>query len=548
MVVSQIKGVSLRLRLMALMAFAALILCIQGGFSIYGQRASMLQDRQDKTRNQVEAAVSIVARFEALAAEGKLPTAEAQTLARAALTAIRYDKKEYFFAFDSSMHYLVQGVKPAMLGKDAHTLRDAGGKNLGDLFDQTIAQGQGQGFASYIWEKPGFDAPQSKISYLMTTPGWHWIVGTGIYLDDVDAAFYAQMRWLVVEVLVSLAVLLVLGALVTRRILAQLGAEPAITTGVVQRIAAGYLDEPVPMRPGDTSSLLAAVDDMKNHLRQLVHDIVDGANHLGQTSAQVTASAEHVAAGSREQSRSASAMAQSVETMTQSIQSIAEHAREARRLSEVSGELSREGSAVLGQAEGEMTRIGASVNAAAGTIGDLAARTANITSIVQVIREVADQTNLLALNAAIEAARAGEAGRGFAVVADEVRKLSERTAMATREIATMVEEIQQGSDASHSTMEEAVERVQSGLALMHQGGDAVARIRDSAEAVLHAVHDITEALRQQGEVSRDIAQHVDQIAESSDTNASATQQTSKAIEEIHRHAEQLRGLVSRFKV
>jgi methyl-accepting chemotaxis protein len=435
-----------------------------------------------------------------------------------------------------------------MVGKDAHTLHDAGGKNLGGLFDQTLAQGNGQGFAAYIWEKPGFDTPQPKISYLMTSPGWHWIIGTGIYIDDVDAAFYAQVRWLVVEVLVSLIVLLVLGTQATRRILRQLGAEPSVTTSVVQRIADGYLNEDVPLPPGDRTSLLCAVNDMRNHLRQLVHDIVAEVDRLEQSSAQVTRNAEHVADGSREQSQSAGAMAKSIESMTQSIQSIAEHASEARRLSEVSGELSREGSDVLQQAEGEMTLIGNSVDAAAGTIGELAARAANITSIVQVIREVADQTNLLALNAAIEAARAGEAGRGFAVVADEVRKLAERTALATREITTTVEEIQQGSDASHATMVEAVESVRSGLDLMRRGGSAVTRMRDSGEAVLAAVHDITEAMHRQGEVSGDISLHVEQIAQSSDANAAATLQTSKAVEEIHLRAEQLRGLVARFKV
>ncbi|WP_338619743.1 methyl-accepting chemotaxis protein [Paludibacterium sp. THUN1379] len=539
---------SLRLRLIALMAFAALLICVQGGFSILNQRDIMLQDRQDKIRNQVESAVSAVSRFETMAAEGQVPLDQAQKMAKAALSAMRYDQKEYFFGFDAGMHYLVQGVKPALLGKDAHGLHDAGGKNLGELFDQTLAQGNGKGFAAYIWDKPGFDTPQPKVSYLMTTPGWHWIIGTGIYLDDVDHAFYAQMRWLLLQVSLSLLVLLALGALVTRRILRQLGAEPDITTGVVHRIAAGHLDEPVPLQPGDRHSLLAAVDDMRQQLRQLVNDILAGANHLGQTSAQVTQSAEHVAIGSREQSQAASNMAASVESMTQSIQSIAEHAQEARRLSQVSGELSREGTDVLRQAEGEMNRIGDSVNAAAQTIGDLAAKTANITSIVQVIREVADQTNLLALNAAIEAARAGEAGRGFAVVADEVRKLSERTASATREIATMVEEIQQGSDASHETMAQAVERLESGLNMMHQGGDAVGRIQQSAESVLSAVQDITEALRQQGEVSADIARHVDQIAQSSNTNASATMQTSQAVEEIHRRTELLRSLVAKFKV
>jgi methyl-accepting chemotaxis protein len=540
--------ISLRWWLTLIMACAALLLCIQGGFGVYKQREIMLQERQDKIRNLVEATVSSIARLEDLAASGKLSLGQAQSLAKAELAAIRFDRKEYFFALDESLHYLVHGVKPSLVGKDLHALKDGGGLNMGELYDRTLAQGNGGGFASFIWDKPGFDRPQPKLAYLMKTPRWHWVVVTGIYMDDVDAAFYAQVRWLVGEGVLALLLLVGLGTMVTRKILGQLGAEPAVTVEIVQRIAGGDLTQTMPGEARAGSSLLGAVARMQQQLSGLVRDIILGAGQLGQISAQVTQGAEKVALSSQQQSASSDAMAESIETMTQSIQSIAAHAEEARRLSQISGELSQAGNAELGRAADEMQRIGESVHQAAGDIEDLAAKTANISSIVQVIRDVADQTNLLALNAAIEAARAGEAGRGFAVVADEVRKLSERTARATQEISTMVEEVQKGSATSHGTMELAVVQVKSGLDLMQAGGRSVERIHRSALEVVGAVKEITEALAQQSAVSGDITRHVEQIAQTSRHNAVAADQTSQAVQDIHRHAESLRGHVSRFRI
>jgi len=203
---------------------------------------------------------------------------------------------------------------------------------------------------------------------------------------------------------------------------------------------------------------------------------------------------------------------------------------------------------VIARAVNEMERISVSVDETALTIRDLTAKTQNISAIMQVIREVADQTNLLALNAAIEAARAGPAGRGFAVVADEVRKLSERTAGATQEISLMVQEIQQSSETSRATMEQAVTRVKTGLELATQGGNAVARGRESAVAVVQAVNDISNELKAQELASQAIAQHVESIAQSSSDNAMATSTTSLAVDEISRCADQLRAVVARFSV
>nr|WP_199066616.1 methyl-accepting chemotaxis protein [Chromobacterium sp. ASV5] len=541
-------GLTLKARLMGLLLIVVIIICAFGMMAAINQKHSMLQDREDKVRNLVEGAVGIVGHFEALAQSGKMPEAQAKAEAAAILNSLRYDGKEYYFAYDRDWIYVVHGVKPAMIGKPIHGIKEGSGQDLGALFEANVNAGGGKGFTEYVWDKPGFDTPQPKISYLQTTPVWQWKVGTGIYLDDVDAAFRRELLILGSGMAVAIVLLMILGGIVLKTVLGQLGADPLETVAVVKRIAAGELAEPVPVRAGDRDSLMAAVSDMQQQLQRLVREIMDGANHLSQMSAHVTSQADAVGQGSEKQSEAATSMAASIEELTVSVNHISDRSQDARNLAEESGSLSQAGGQVIASAVAEMQRINESVDQAAATIGNLVEKTQTISSIMQVIKDIADQTNLLALNAAIEAARAGEMGRGFAVVADEVRKLSERTAQATQEIAVMIRDVQQGSEDSRHSMEQAVERVRTGLELAERGGEEIGRIQDSAKGVIGVVGDITYALQEQSVASQDIAQHVERIAQSASSNAAASTSASQQIKEMHRLADNLRQLVSRFRV
>ena len=538
---------SLRGRLLLLLVAMALLVTAIGVLSVMRERDTMLQDRKDKTRNLVESAAALVVSYEKMAADGKMSEPQAKQLAAAALSSMRYDEREYFFAFDKSLTYVAHGVKPALIGKNLHGVKEGSGQDMGQLFDQALSNGGGKGYASYVWDKPGFDAPQPKISYLMTSPGWGWVLGTGIYLDDVAAAYHKSLLNLALEVGVILLLLAGLGAYIMRSVLGQLGGEPAVTVDIVKRIAAGQLDMAVPVKAGDQDSLLANVAGMQGQLRQLVGEIAAAANRVSEMSDDVSGHAAAVANGSEQQSEAATSMAASIEELTVSINHISDRAQDARSLSEQSGESSQQGSEVISRAVAEMRRINESVELAAGTINELVDKAQVISGIMQVIKDIADQTNLLALNAAIEAARAGEQGRGFAVVADEVRKLSERTAQATEEIAGMIAEIQHSSTQSHGSMEEAVRRAKNGLELAEQGGAAVGEIRNSAGGVLGVVNDISHALKEQGTASQDIAQYVEQIAMSSSKNAQAASTASAALVDMRQLAGTLRGLVSRFR-
>jgi methyl-accepting chemotaxis protein len=541
-----IRQWSLRARLIAMMGLMALLVCILGALSLQEEHSTLLQERHDKVRNQVESAVSLVETFENQSASGALPEAQARRLALEALTRMRYDGKEYFFVLDSGLRYLAHGAKATLVGKDLHALKDATGINMGELYDQALRTGDGKGFASFVWDKPGSDTPQPKLAYLMTSKGWHWVVVTGIYVDDLDATFHAKMLRLG---LVSLLALLVLGAaglMLLASVRRLLGAEPERLVEVVRHIADSRLDRPIELGRDDRHSVLAAVSAMHTQLRSLVQEIVHGADQLTGMNEQLAHNAADVASRSDQQSQGASAMAAAAEQLTASVTHIADNAQQARTLSQESGHLSADGGLVITQAMEELQRIHGVVEQAAEAIGTLTGKTQSIATIMQVIKEIADQTNLLALNAAIEAARAGETGRGFAVVADEVRKLSERTAHATDEIAGMIDEIHSSSNASQNRMDEAVQRVRTGLALAGQGSEAIGRIRDSNDRVIAVVSEISAALNEQAQASQDIAQQVEGIAQASALNAESSGQVAHSVHDMRGMAEKQRGLVSRF--
>ncbi|UTH73783.1 methyl-accepting chemotaxis protein [Chromobacterium sp. IIBBL 290-4] len=542
------KTISLKMRLLLQTVSAILLVCVLGALLIHALQRQLFSDRQDLVRSQVENAASLIAMHEEQAAAGLVPEAEAKRVAMQELSKLRFDGKEYFFTLDKDLKWLAHGANPKLIGKDMHSVKDAKGQNLGDLFDKMLREGGGKGFTRYMWDKPGSDQPQEKIAYAQLTPRWGWVVGTGLFVDDINAILMAQLLSVGGQLLLFVVVTLSLGWWVYRSVMRELGVEPAEAVQIVREIAEGKLDREIQVGAAQRGSLLEHIRQMQLELRQLVGDIIRDADELGRLNADVVDGARMVADNSQGQSEGAAAMAASVEQLTVSINHIAQHAKDARSVSQDSGQLSASGSEVIAKAVAEMQHISQTVDVTESAIADLATKTATISNIMQVIKDIADQTNLLALNAAIEAARAGESGRGFAVVADEVRKLSERTAKATEQTADMIAEIQASSDLSRQNMSETVAKVKTGLQLAEQGGELIQQIHGSASQVVQVVNDISHALQEQGIASQDIARHVEQIAQVASGNAVAATQASESIVRIEEVTGNLRQSVSQFQV
>ncbi|CAL92747.1 methyl-accepting chemotaxis protein [Azoarcus olearius] len=275
------------------------------------------------------------------------------------------------------------------------------------------------------------------------------------------------------------------------------------------------------------------------------------STHAGEVSAagsQLASSARQVSIGSSAQSEAAAAMAAAVEQMTVSINHVADRAGEARRLAVLAGDEARGGAEVIGLTLADIRRIDVSVRQAAERVQQLDEDSARVSAVVTVIKEVADQTNLLALNAAIEAARAGEQGRGFAVVADEVRKLAERTAQSTQEISSTMEAMQAGARNATGGMSAAVELVGVGVAHAQQAEASVRQIEDGARRTVDIVAEISDAIREQSVASSSIAQQVERVAQMTDENSAAAASTSDTAVGLEGLAQEMQGEVARYRV
>lgn len=364
-----------------------------------------------------------------------------------------------------------------------------------------------------------------------------------------SAENYSISRMIII-ILGILALLSGIGAsiLITRSITTQLGGEPDYVATAAQKIARGDLSNEIQSKPGDKSSMLAAMKLMQESLKKVIQDIQSGVDQLGKTAAQMTESSKQVEFASQEQSTAASSMAAAIEEMTVSIDLVSSSAKDAKNISNRSGELSEEGASVIQHAVAEIKNIENSVSQSSQIIHSLEQQSQEISTIINVIKDIADQTNLLALNAAIEAARAGEEGRGFAVVADEVRKLAEKTTQSTQEISEMIGKIQQGTRDVVVSMESSVRQVSSGVELASQADESINQIKNEANRSARVVGEISAALQEQTTVSNDIAKNVEKIAHMAEENSLLVKQTAVSAHDLEKLAATLRNTVGHFKV
>jgi methyl-accepting chemotaxis protein len=291
-----------------------------------------------------------------------------------------------------------------------------------------------------------------------------------------------------------------------------------------------------------------AFNTMMATLRTSLTDLKQNMISVDDALMTLATSSDQAARASTSTSESASAMAASVEQMSVSITSVSDSTNEALNISESAGQSAETGGKVIDTTVAEIEKIALVIDDVSTTIKALGESSDRISSVVQVIKDVADQTNLLALNAAIEAARAGEAGRGFAVVADEVRKLAERTSTATGEIAAMINNIQSCSRSAVDNMEHTVAQVGRGTQHAREAGQAIVSIREGSSQVVRVVHDIADAMSEQGAASQDIARRVENVAQASEESNASVQQAANAVRNIRETSARMRATAERFKV
>lgn len=533
-------------RLALVLAVAVLCLVALSSFALLNLREAEMTGHRDRIQNLVESANGVVANYVKLAADGKLPAAVAQEQAKAALRSLRFGHNDYFFIYDFDGRAVMVAGNPKIEGKVLLGKTDARGFPLWDEIVR-LGKGPGSGFLEYWFPRAGSDVASQKLGYVAAVPEWKWVVGTGVYIDDVNQILMQQAIRYSIGVLFALLVAGSIGWVVSRSIVRQLGGEPVQLMQIMQRASEGHLATDFTVK-GDSGSVLANLKGMLEGLGTLAREVRQASTDLEKSAHSVSRTTSQVLQMASEQSDGTSSMAAAMEQMTVAVNHIADNARETESDSRASAEQAGHGEQQALVAVEKIQEVVRTAQQASQSVGGLVARADEIGSITAVIKEIAAQTNLLALNAAIEAARAGEQGRGFAVVADEVRGLAERTARATIEIEKMILAIQTETQASVALLTESVPQASQGVELSEATAKVLHEIRSGMQLTLERVQDVAGSTREQSLASNNIAQQVERIASVVEETRSVMEHSAQEVAQLEQLSLTLQQSVSRFKV
>ncbi len=635
---------------------------------------SQYEEKGIATKKATEIAYSILNQVQSEVINNKITEDEAKIKAIELIKALRYEGDQYFWINDLGPTMVMHPFKPELDGKDLSDNKDPDGKRIFVEF-VNVCKENGEGKVDYMWPKPGVDKPVPKISYVKLFKPWGWIIGTGIYVDEVEASVSVLRNKVLVIIIIVIAAVItfafVFSKKLTKPLLGLQKAADKVAVGDVDinlvarskdeigeleksfslmvanikeqadyanQIAMGNLD--IKFSPKSDKDILSmslnkVVQTLKllvDELRQLTKSALEGnlsargadqkfdggfkeiitslnntldailapinegsktlsvlatgdltermsgsyegdhqiiknsintvadslssallevnqaVSETASAATEISSSTEELASGSQEQSAQTSEIATAVEEMSKTVLENSKNTSFAAELARNAGKKAFEGGEVVKKAIKGMEEIADVVSNSAETVFTLGSNSNKIGEIIQVIDDIADQTNLLALNAAIEAARAGEQGRGFAVVADEVRKLAERTTKATKEIADMIKQIQLVTSDAVKSMQKGKEKVEDGKLLVNQTGNVLKEIISESQKVSDIITQVAAAVEEESASTEQVSKNLESINSITQESAAGIQQIAKASEDLSRLTENLKSLIDRFQL
>lgn len=513
-------------------------------FDRVNERQSLLESRHQEVQFLVESAISLTQSF--YDRRSIIGEQEAKQQAIDAIKKLRYDDgKGYFWINDYDARLIMHPIKPELDGKDMSAFEDPNGKRLFTEFVKKVRASE-KGIVNYYWSKPGEDHPVAKSSYVQGFKAWNFIIGTGVYIDDIEAAFWSKAQK---TILALLLIVLLVGGIARAITLDTIKPLNKIVLAMREAAKGDFTSKIEPTkRKDEIGALSRSFKSMQSSFADLINHSLTSSEQLSESAKVMSEVTTATNRGVDQQHTETETLASAIEELATTIQEVANNAAETSDLTEETDNQINLGNEMMGNTILAINNVADDMNQASEVIAQLESDVKQIDSILSVIRNISEQTNLLALNAAIEAARAGESGRGFAVVADEVRSLAQRTNESTEEIQTMTEGLQAAASNAVHVMVQGKDHTQACVENARSTGDCLSLVGVKVSEVTERNNQIAVTAQQQGVVANEVSKNVMSIKQVAEETHLGAQTLAERSEQLQSLIDNTKNLLSKYRV